>query len=108
MNIFSIPGIIQNQEALDILYYSRNARVERIVSQGHISPEGFWYNQSEDEFVILVEGNAKLKFKFKDEDEEEIILNTGDSLLIPAYTKHRVTYTSTNPQCIWICVFSKN
>lgn len=104
MNIFSKPSKIQNNEGLDILYYSRNTRIERIVSIGHVSPEGFWYNQSEDEFIILVQGSAKLKF----EDEEEITLNAGDSLLIPASTKHRVTYTSSEPQCIWICVFSKN
>ncbi len=103
MNIFSKKINSQSDEVADTLYFSQNTKVERIISMGHKSPDGFWYNQSEDEFVILVQGSAKLEF----ENNEEICLEKGDSLLIPAYKKHRIIYTSINPQCIWICIFSK-
>ncbi len=76
-------------------------RIERIVSEGHVSPENFWYDQSEAEWVIVLQGNAELEFM----NHVRIELSPGDWIFIPAHEKHRVTYTSGNPKCIWLAVF---
>ncbi|KAB2963317.1 cupin domain-containing protein [Zoogloea sp.] len=73
-------------------------RLERIVSHGHASPAGFWYDQDEDEWVMLVQGHAELAF----EDGEHLTLSTGDWLLIPAGRRHRVA--ATGPDTVWLAL----
>ena len=34
-------------------------KIERIVSRGHASPEDFWYDQEENEWVMVVKGTAR-------------------------------------------------
>ncbi|MGI5892462.1 MAG: cupin domain-containing protein, partial [Bacillota bacterium] len=75
--------------------------IERIISCGQISPPGFWYDQDEDEWVLLVQGSARLSLS----DGSNICLRAGQHILIPAHQKHRIEYTSSEPPCIWICVF---
>jgi len=71
---------------------SENVRIERIVSLGHTSPESGWYNQEENEWVIVLEGSGTILF----ENGIERVLNKGDYLNIPAHTKHKVTRTDPN------------
>jgi cupin 2 domain-containing protein len=80
-----------------------NVRIERIVSSGNVSPDGFWYDQEEDEWVLLITGTAVLAF----EDNRTVELKAGDTLFIGAHEKHRIINTSSDPKCIWICVFMK-
>ena len=80
---------------------SKNLRIEHIISQGHISPPSFWYDQSEFEFVAVLQGSAKLEF----ENNKILELNRGDWVFIPAHEKHRVIYTSSEEPCIWLAVF---
>ncbi len=101
MNIFKIPSNLPDSELFEGIINSDCFRVERIISTGQVSKN--WYDQSEDEWVVLVQGEAKIEF----DSGEEIPLFKGDELFIPAHQRHRVTYTSTQPVCIWICVFSK-
>ncbi len=75
-------------------------RIERIVSQGHASPAGFWYDQPQDEWVLVVQGQARLAFA----DEADIELNAGDYLLIPAYCRHRVAWTDPEQTTIWLAL----
>lgn len=75
-------------------------KIERIVSHGHVSPEGFWYDQKEDEWVLVAEGEARLLF----DDGREVALARGDHLLIPAGQKHRVVHTSS--PCVWLAIFA--
>lgn len=98
MNLFSLPLLPISEELTDILARSGNIRIERIVSTGQTSG---WYNQEESEFVALLKGTARLEF----EDGEITELNAGDTLVIPQATRHRVAYTSSEPPCIWLCVF---
>lgn len=77
-------------------------RVERIVSQGHASPEGFWYDQDEDEWVVLLAGAAGLVFE---DDDEEVVLRPGDHIRIPAHRRHRVSWTSPDEETVWLAVF---
>ena len=72
--------------------------VERIVSWGHTTPEGTWYDQAHDEWVVVLEGSARLGY----EDGSERVLHSGEHLLIPRHVRHRVVFTST--PCIWLAV----
>lgn len=89
------------RELSETLANSRNVRIERIVSQGHVSPPGFWYEQEEDEFVVVLKGAGRVAFA----DGSEAVLNPGDWLNIPAGVKHRVTYTSPDEATVWLGVF---
>jgi cupin 2 domain-containing protein len=77
-------------------------RIERIVSQGHVSPEGFWYDQDEDEWVLVLAGAAKLLF---DDRDEPIELGPGDFLEIPAHARHRVAWTDPVRTTVWLAVY---
>lgn len=100
MNFFAdIPEQLP-QELFEILHSTPYMRVERIVSHGHVTPEGEWYDQDWDEWVLLVQGEARLAYANKQERQ----LLAGDYLLIKAHEKHRVTYTSSNPEAIWLAI----
>ncbi len=101
-NLFIIPNEIP-KEITEILHSNENVRIERIISNGQCSPVDFFYDQQETEWLFLLQGKAIISFK----NNEKITLNKGDNLFIPAHKKHRVEKTSTNPPCIWICVYYK-
>ena len=88
-------------EMLETLHEDMDVRIERIVSRGHSSPSGFWYEQNEDEWVLLLKGNAVLEFA----GGRTAALGEGDSILIQAGEKHRVAATSSEPACVWLCVY---
>lgn len=101
-NIFAdIPSALP-EELIQRLLDKPGLRIERIVSRGHASPEGFWYDQDEDEWVVLLAGHAGLQF----ENEKTIRdMKPGDTLLIPAGCRHRVAWTDTSTDTIWLAVF---
>lgn len=105
VNIFKIPNTSNKEEEYfeDILH-GKNIRLERIISEGQSSPEGFWYNQEKDEWVVLLKGNATLKTKDENGLETLWNLNPGDSIFLKANHKHRVEKTSVNPKAIWLAV----
>ena len=97
-NLFStIPSA---EELTETLLQHQHVRVERIVSHGQASPDGFWYDQAENEFVLLVQGAARLRF-----EHEVIELQPGDSINIPAHRRHRVDWTTPDGPTIWLAVF---
>ena len=96
-----IPGEL-TEELVDVLARGKSTRVERIVSRGQCSPEGFWYDQDEDEWVIVLAGAAKLRF---DGNEERVKLVPGDHIHIPAHVRHRVDWTDPHNDTIWLAVF---
>ena len=77
---------------------SKGLKLERIFSFGAITPEGEWYDQSWNEWVMIVMGKAVLEY----DNGEKITLLCGDHLLIPAHLRHRVAFTS--PDCIWLAL----
>ena len=95
-----LPGELQT-ELTDILVENRNIRIERIVSSGQVTAPGHWYDQTEHEWVLVIQGRGILEF----EDGRRSVLNPGDHLLIPAHCRHRVTETSQKPPTIWLAVF---
>lgn len=101
-NLFSNLPRPLPQELVDVLLENHNVRIERIVSTGHSSPKGFWYDQSEHEWVVVLQGEAKVRFAEKD---EPIRLQAGDHINIPAHQKHRVEWTAPNESTVWLAVF---
>ena len=102
-NLFAhIPENL-DQEWIDELLRDSSVRIERIVSRGQSSPQDFWYDQAEHEWVVLLAGKARLKIK----RQPEIILGPGDTLCLPAHTKHRVEWTDPQQDTIWLAVFWK-
>ena len=87
-------------ELVSVLVEGDGVRIERIVSRGHASAPGAWYDQSEDEFVLLVTGAARLEFEAFDLD-----LAPGDWVEIPAGVRHRVPWTLEGADTIWLAVF---
>lgn len=79
----------------------KETTIERIISRGHASPHGFWYDQDKNEFVILLRGKAALLFK---EPERLIEMSPGDYINIPARTLHRVDWTSSEEDTVWLAV----
>lgn len=93
----ALPREIQNS-----LVTAKDMKIERIVSRGHHSDPGFWYDQHENEWILLVKGEAKLKF----EDGGRILhLIPGMHVNIAAHEKHRVEWTSLQEDTIWLAVF---
>lgn len=92
------------EELVSVLAESESVRIERIVSDGHASPEGFWYDQEQSEWVLLVSGSAVLSIE-RDTGVERIDMEPGDYLLLPAHQRHRVEATSSTEKTIWLAVF---
>ena len=99
-NIFAQIAEAGEEEQFDLLFKSPNCRIDRIVSSGHSSPKGFWYDQENDEFILLIQGEAPLEF-----EDRKVTLKKGDYLHIPKNCKHRLDSTSIDPVCVWLCVF---
>ncbi|MEZ4501604.1 MAG: cupin domain-containing protein [Dehalococcoidia bacterium] len=90
-------------ELVTVLDEGPGWRLERIVSNGHASPPGFWYDQDDDELVFLVAGAARLEL----EDASTIELAPGDWLELPAHLRHRVAWTSEAEPTVWLAHFSR-
>lgn len=90
------------EEIIETLCAHGNVRIERIISHGHASPEGFWYDQEQHEWVMLLEGTATLRF-----EDEVVALKPGDHVYIAAHRKHRVDWTTPDSATIWLAVHFK-
>ena len=86
-------------EAFSAILTRPGVRLERIVSTGQVSAD--WYDQAQDEWVLLVDGGARLLL----EGDGELLLGPGDHLLIPAHVRHRVTWTDPARPTIWLALF---
>jgi len=90
-----------NAEVFETLVSNGVVRIERITSRGQASPAGFWYEQAQREFVLLVTGRAALEI---DGSAQPIELSPGDWLDIPAHCRHRVLWTATDETTLWLAV----
>ncbi|HEY9660860.1 MAG TPA: cupin domain-containing protein [Allocoleopsis sp.] len=99
-NIFDLPANLSNDELFEVLLSQSNLKIERIISTGQTTAPGNWYDQEQAEWVILLQGEARITY----EDGSSHVLRSGDYLLIPPHQKHRVDYTSSEPPCIWLAV----
>jgi cupin 2 domain-containing protein len=99
-NIYELSQEVYQLEKFEQIVSGKNIQIERIISTGQTTNPREWFDQELDEWVILLQGEAELSYA----DDTRIKLKAGDYLLIPAHTKHRVEYTSSEPACIWLAV----
>jgi cupin 2 domain-containing protein len=103
-----MPNLRQNvpselaEELVEVLATGAGTRIERIVSTGHASPPGFWYDQDESEWVVVLQGKARLVIEGATEPRE---LTPGDWVNIPAHVRHRVEWTTDKEPTVWLAVF---
>jgi cupin 2 domain-containing protein len=100
-NIFALtPAATEGEEFLT-LFENSSVKIERIVSHSHSSSENYWYDQADDEWVVVLRGTAILEFA----DGELVTMNPGDSVTIARHVRHRVARTSA--ETIWLAVHVK-
>ena len=99
-NIFDdIPEDLHN-EVFESLVDNTSVRIERIISKGHTSPDTGWYDQDNDEWLIVLRGAAILSFA----DKSTVNLRAGDHINISAHEKHRVSWTDPDTETIWLAI----
>ena len=100
-NLFDDIPLAHREELFQTLAESDTTRIERIVSDGHATPSGEWFDQERDEWVLLISGEATLRFA---DDAATLHLKPGDHVLIPAGCRHRVERTDAGQKTIWLAV----
>lgn len=90
------------EEFCEAVVIRGDVRVERIVSSGQASPPDFWYDQDEDEFVVLMAGAATLRIEGR---KDSLDLLPGVWVEIPAHCRHRVEWTQAEPPTVWLAIF---
>jgi cupin 2 domain-containing protein len=100
-NLFDdLPAALPT-ERLDVLLSAPGLRVERIVSTGHVTPPGDWYDQDTDEWVVVLRGRARLRI---DGEADVRDLRPGDHVLLRAHVRHRVEWTDPAVTTVWLAV----
>ena len=94
-----LPGLAA--ELIETLCRRPGLRIKRIISTGQATPEDEWYDQEDDEFVLLVAGAARLLIAGEGQERE---LRPGDWVLLPAHCRHRVTWTESDPPAVWLAI----
>jgi cupin 2 domain-containing protein len=100
-SLLDTRGIGTEREVFESLVDREGVRIERIVSTGQCTGEGIWYEQDEHEWVLVLQGAARIAYA----DGRSIDLAPGDALLIPAGLEHRVEWTEAEPSTIWLALF---
>ena len=100
-NIFSSAQGNASHEQISTLCATTHMRLERIVSHAHASPQGDWYDQDWDEWVIVLKGSAGLVFE---DESTPRVLGPGDYLNIPAHVRHRVAWTDGKEPTVWLAL----
>ena len=98
----AVPDTLADKEFTEILASGKDVRVERIVSKGHSSPDHFWYDSDQAEWVALLSGEAKLRFK---EQDVQIHMKPGDHLTIAPHQEHRIEWTTPDQPSVWLAVY---
>lgn len=89
------------EELFETISSTEYVKIERIVSRGHASPEGFWYDQDWSEFILVVRGSAGLQIEGED---NMVTLKAGDYLNLGSHVRHRVAWTDSSCETIWLAV----
>jgi cupin 2 domain-containing protein len=102
LNLLSPEVSAQDAEVTRTIVTGDGVRLERIISYGQASPDGFWYDQAETEWVTVLTGRARIKIA---DQASAITLGPGDTLLLPAHCRHRVEWTAPDQPTIWLALF---
>ena len=89
-------------ERIDVLLETPTLRLERIVSTGHATPPGEWYDEDRDEWVVVLRGRARLRIEGEAADRA---LGVGDHLLLRAHVRHRVEWTDPTTPTVWLALY---
>ena len=101
-NFFTdLPARPLASEHFDVLLRRPDLRLERIVSTGHVTPAGEWYDQVSDEWVVVLSGAARLRVEGV---PEPIALAPGDYVFLPAHCRHRVEWTDPAAATVWLAL----
>ncbi len=100
-NIFALIPDDTSNEVFENIVSADNVRIERIISKGHISPHDGWYDQDEHEWVMVLQGAARIEFA----EQAPVHLVSGVHLHIPAHTRHKVAWTDPTTETIWLAVY---
>ena len=100
-NIFSDIQKHVPDEILENILQTDQFKIERIISRGHSTADGKWYDQDRNEWVMVLKGSAGLLFEGND---KAVIMRTGDYINIPAHRKHRVEWTEPEEETIWLAI----
>jgi cupin 2 domain-containing protein len=101
-NLFADVPLGLADEVVETLLRADNLRIERIVSHGHASSPGFWYDQDQHEWVLVLRGAARLRLEGQ---HAALELKPGDFVHIPSHQRHRVEWTTPNEPTIWLTIF---
>lgn len=96
-----LPQAPSTDETVETLFERPGFRIERIVSTGQVTRGGQWYDQETDEWVLVVEGSARLRIESETADRE---LGPGDFVFLPAHCRHRVTWTEPGKPTVWLAI----
>jgi len=99
-NLLSNLPDAANGEVITAVLQQPGIRIERIVSQGQVTPIDNPYDQGEDEWVLLLRGQAEVWL----EGSGTHRLEAGDHLFIPAHCRHRVTWTLPDAPTVWLAI----
>ncbi len=99
-NIFDAIPKDLSAELFENLVENKNVKIERIISKGHSSPESGWYEQADNEWVMVLKGGAIITF----DDGSSFTLKEGDYLEINSFQKHKVSWTEPDIETIWLAV----
>jgi cupin 2 domain-containing protein len=91
-------------EKFNTIFEDNDLKIERIISNGHATAKNQWLEEDRDEWVLLLQGAAKLIFQERSNTAD---LKPGDYIFIKAHTKHRVEWTDTEQKTIWLAVYGK-
>jgi cupin 2 domain-containing protein len=100
-NLLACPPSARDAEISETLVTGQGIRFERIVSLGQASPEGFWLEQDEAEWVMVLTGRARLRIEGESEDR---ILEPGVAAFLPSRCRHRVAWTDPDHPTIWLAL----
>lgn len=86
------------EEVTSSLLKKPDLLIECIHSNGNASSEGYWYDQQEDEWVLLARGSATLDVA----NQDPIKMIAGDYIFIRKHLRHRVSEVSTD--AVWLAI----
>ena len=100
-NLFEkIPAELP-EEVMESLVQTPSLKIKRILSRGQTTD---WYNQEEDEWVVVLQGHARLRIEGEESPRD---MKPGDHLRIPSRSRHRVEWTDPEQTTIWLAIHYK-
>ncbi len=100
-NLFHhLPAVGHDEDVLTLLETS-GAKLVRIVSTGQATPDGEWYDQDENEWVVVLRGRAGLRIEGEDDVR---MLSAGDYVDLPAGLRHRIEWTDADEPTVWLAL----